>query len=748
LEQLHNDAHLYYAAVSPHFAFRDPFAFLLHSNIDRIYAQWQTDPMHPERLNPDTVYGTEWNKDVPAPDGFGGMTVQNLAHLVEPWSTGVGDFHTIRPWEATHENQGFRHNYQHISVVAPPCYDTLPTTVRVIAADNPGMVILFNDVPQGETTARAAVFEIFACADLTLQIKPGFEPTAPYSVLIPGNVTVPHGAHQLQVARVWFAFTGGAPGTPVADGSVTIRCVETGQEFVFTLRANSIARPTVAVMLALDQSGSMGWLAGIDPNTKRIEVLHQAAANFVQLVQNNNGVGMVSFDHNAYPRVPVNRFIAGALDPNRGATISAIRDLQPAGATSIGNGLMLARNTLNPVVGYDQKALVVFTDGLENTSLYIADVMGTINDRTFAVGLGTAQQVSTGALNALTNNTRGYVLLSGSLSPSIDDYFRLTKYFLQILAGVTNNNIVTDPSGYISPGAKLRIPFVLNETDIDTTVILLTDLPAIRFWIENPAGDLMDPGVAAALGATFETGDNMSYYRFGLPLPLGGEPAHAGTWYAVVEVDEKIFQRFSDDSARSLSTWSARMAHGIRYSLNAHAFSNLRMQARLVQNSLQPGATLTVRAALTEYGMPVASRASVRAELQRPDNSQALLALAEIEPGVFEASTSASLQGVYRFRVVGSGGTLRGLPFTREQLLSGAVLLGGDNPFPTSGPSTKAQDEQLCRLLECLLGSQTLGRFLADQKIDPTAVQRCIEEWCKARTGPPSAEELREREGS
>src|SRR5262249_563094 len=156
-------------------------------------------------------------------------------------------------------------------------------------------------------------------------------------------------------------------------------------------------------------------------------------------------------------------------------------------------------------------------DGLENTPLYIADVMSSINDRTFAIGLGTAQQVSVGALTALANGTGGRLLLSGRLSPSIDDYFRLSKFFIQILAGVTNTDIVTDPSGYIAPGMKVRIPFLLNDTDIDSTVILLTDLPAVRFSIETPAGDVMDPTQAVALGASYGVGTNMNYYRFSLP---------------------------------------------------------------------------------------------------------------------------------------------------------------------------------------------------------------------------------------
>src|SRR5215472_3784151 len=63
-ETVHNGAHPYFANISPHDAFRDPFVFLLHSNVDRLFAMWQCDPNHPERLDPNTVYGAEGNLDV------------------------------------------------------------------------------------------------------------------------------------------------------------------------------------------------------------------------------------------------------------------------------------------------------------------------------------------------------------------------------------------------------------------------------------------------------------------------------------------------------------------------------------------------------------------------------------------------------------------------------------------------------------------------------------------------------------
>jgi hypothetical protein len=140
------------------------------------------------------------------------------------------------------------------------------------------------------------------------------------------------------------------------------------------------------------------------------------------------------------------------------------------------------------------------------------------------------------------------------------------------------------------------------------------------------------------------------------------------------------------------------------------------------QNSLQPGASLTISATLTEYGIPVAHRANARAEVELPDNTRVTLAISEADPGRFQVSTPAILPGVYRIRVVASGVTMRGVPFTREQLLSATAILGGDNPLPTSAPSTKAHDEDLCKLIECLLGS--FGRLLAQHDVDPKAVSQ------------------------
>jgi hypothetical protein len=114
---------------NPHTAFRDPFVFLLHSNIDRLFAMWQLQVGHPERLNPDLVYGSLSNTKGDGDVAFGNADWGILSPL-EPWagpeaqnaSTGIiKNVEAVRPW-APPENQQEVKNSKHPSVIAPPIY--------------------------------------------------------------------------------------------------------------------------------------------------------------------------------------------------------------------------------------------------------------------------------------------------------------------------------------------------------------------------------------------------------------------------------------------------------------------------------------------------------------------------------------------------------------------------------------------------------------------------------------------------
>ena len=740
LESIHDDMHGFVAMGGQHISFRDPFVFLLHSNVDRLFARWQTDPAHPERLDPATVYGSE-SAD-PA-----------LANLVEPWSTGhsvdqFGIEHFTRPWYAP-EDLGVPFDYKHPQIVFPPCYDTNQTQEPLIEVRNTGTppVINFNDVPTGETASRAAAFRVYTCVDATIRVKAGQEPSAPFSIQWPasGQITVSPAASLYTDAWIWISYTAGAANVPVPDGSVTFECVESGEEIPFVLKANAIERETCAVVLALDQSGSMGWDAGTS-GAKRIDVLKQAAELFVGLIQPDNGMGLIRFDHDSYavndatwPGFPVTRITTDSdVDPDRLAALNAVKAhaTNPAGNTSVGDGVDRARQLLEgiPDGQYTRKAMIVLTDGLENEPLWIDDVSGSIDNRTFAVGLGNEQQVDTVALRKLAHATGGFLYLSGLLTSSMDDFFRMRKFFLQILAGVTNTDVIVDPNGYIAPGTTVRIPFHLNEADITCTPVLMTDYNIVDFRLETPDGSIIKPADAAGLGMTYSVGSQSKHYRFTLPAAIGSGQ-QAGKWHVLLEVNRDEFKRtiekFRDKKQKEFVSFAT---HGARYCVAVQTYSNLRMTAGIEQSGFEPGATIAIRATLSEYGIPVERRAAAEIEVTRPGGSKTTIAMIEIEAGVFEGSFQANVSGVYQGRILARGVTLRGTKFTREQLVSAAVWRGGDQP-PRPRPTRDRED--LCRLLSCLVSEKNLSREyekrLSEYGISLDGIRACLKAFCRRK---------------
>ena len=107
LENAHDQAHGYIGGTigDPHTSFRDPFVFLLHSNVDRMFARWQMTAGQAWRRDSSQVFGSESSDTA-------------VTEAMEPWS-GVPP--TTRPW-APPENQQVSRNARNPNVVAPPLY--------------------------------------------------------------------------------------------------------------------------------------------------------------------------------------------------------------------------------------------------------------------------------------------------------------------------------------------------------------------------------------------------------------------------------------------------------------------------------------------------------------------------------------------------------------------------------------------------------------------------------------------------
>jgi hypothetical protein len=228
-----------------------------------------------------------------------------------------------------------------------------------------------------------------------------------------------------------------------------------------------------------------------------------------------------------------------------------------------------------------------------------------------------------------------------------------------------------------------------------------------------------------------------------LPVPIGAG-ARAGQWHAILTVDKVYYKRYLSMLAdKNPELYQQVKAHGVRYSLSVQSYSGLRLQARLLQDSQEPGAMLTVRGVLTEYGLPIgAGRVTVRAEYERPDGTGGVLTLTEeqADTGIYVGNLVAPLAGVYPFRILANGTTMRGRVFTREHLLTGAVWQGGDNPPPTSKDDPNVDHERLCQLLSCLLSERVItpefeGR-LKEFGLNLDTLRTCLKAWCRQPQPP------------
>lgn len=128
LEGNHNLAHNYIGGTigDPHTSFRDPVVFLIHSNVDRLYAAWQLQPGKEWRLDPERIYGSE--SDTTTTGTYPEAHIGIVSPL-EPWA-GVdapgaeeGIIET-RPWAAPENQQILKNSRDKSLVSTPPKYDT------------------------------------------------------------------------------------------------------------------------------------------------------------------------------------------------------------------------------------------------------------------------------------------------------------------------------------------------------------------------------------------------------------------------------------------------------------------------------------------------------------------------------------------------------------------------------------------------------------------------------------------------
>jgi subtilisin family serine protease len=559
-------------------------------------------------------------------------------------------------------------------------------------------VVNFVDVPEAEPAIRPVVIHVKGWRARTFQVSAGPNTTSgpanSFAIHASDSTTYPGSFDCAETHRyLWIRYTGTAAGD-VATGNLTVTCLETGQNFPVTLTANTIHRPKTALALALDRSGSMNDPAG--DGRLKIDLIRDSAAVVPLLCDDGTGVGAVSWDTDADLAGAMAIQDAGAEIGGAGRTALSTfithHNTNVLGMTAIGDGVEAAQTLLNGAAGYDLEAMCVLTDGNETASKYLADLTpDELHSRIYAIGVGTPENINPSSLATIASSNQGYLLMTGNIDP--DDTFLLTKYFQQILAGVTNTEIVVDPQGWVTPGTPLRLPFPVNETDRQIDAIIHCNASALlRFEIEAPDGQVFGPAKAVAPASRYVVGSGSVYYRLDMPSPIVGPQDPASPWYARISVDPKRW----DDYVRKLKGRDDRasigsVVNGLRYSFTTQARSSLRMEVDVTQSRRTPGATAWISAKLLEYGYPLLEKAKVWATVEDPLGTSARIPLVPTGSFAYEASFLANVSGAWRVTILAEGKTSRGSPFQRQAIRTVAVWPAGDIPGPRTEPVTPGE---------------------------------------------------------
>jgi hypothetical protein len=286
------------------------------------------------------------------------------------------------------------------------------------------------------------------------------------------------------------------------------------------------------LMIVFDRSGSMG----VDPGTGRekIEDARDAAALLIQLLQGDAGntIGLVSFSTTA--SAPVDFALAQVNDASRLALVGPapfntgkIGALNPGGNTSIGGGLQAAQQALLAV--FEPPAILLLTDGLQNTAPMIADVTGIENFTINTIGFGGESDLDGALLTELSETHRGLYLRAG-------DGLALRKYFALAFGNIFATGALLDPEAQLATSEKAGKPIrfqVCGEDAITVVVGWDKEGSTLAVTLKTPAGATI---TSASPAVEHKTGRTWAFLR--IKLPRGAE--RNGTWTATVERVERV----------------------------------------------------------------------------------------------------------------------------------------------------------------------------------------------------------------
>lgn len=321
---------------------------------------------------------------------------------------------------------------------------------------------------------------------------------------------------------------------------------------------SSIVRTPVSAAIILDLSGSMNSTI-VGGSGTRLAALKTASETYLHLLSElpalpDDRTGAVYFSTCATlpsPMIPAN-------DSQQTTTlVGEIDGKQADGSTSIGDGLLKARDLLNNTTPKtNKKTIILFSDGEQNTppntdgALNLAappplpgchspslPETGALDATITKVCPVTLGDISTPGNTLMSNignarcGGRNQHVLGTAASPD------LTLFFAQALEDVfIGDKLETSKSisGNLTRGSVKSEPFIVNKDDLYLKIVHSWDtgrIHALRFKLKAPDGTIIDPTPYTVLGQNKNSVTSISF-----PLVQGNNVVpKVGEWNLLLD---------------------------------------------------------------------------------------------------------------------------------------------------------------------------------------------------------------------
>lgn len=403
-----------------------------------------------------------------------------------------------------------------------------------------------------------------------------------------------------------------------------------------------------------------------------------------------------------------------AMEALSATAVNNDAQLKPDGLTGIGGAMQTGASMFPAASSGRSQIMVVMTDGMENVTPYINDVLGPIHSskpdlKIYSVGLGNTANLELAKLQSITNVANGFHQVSGDLLN--ENIFALEEFYFKIFSNANRMDLIVDPTNYEQIAFDSTSRIIQHATVVSSdryAIFLVLDDPVLRAYYDlelvDPNGHIMVLGSSIG-GIPVQISQRLTYKIYKVIFPdISQSASYVGDWLLRLTPNKKWSRKamssyMAENKAYSQSSIS--IANGyIPIGFAASVKSDYNMEVSVTASQYAPGGVLTLLASLKDRGWP-STGASVFVDIANPIGAKTSNILlyddgthgdSQANDGLYTNQySSTALSGSYKCYFHGTGINERGELVPREATRYVSLVdPASANPNPSNGlPSGK-----------------------------------------------------------